>query len=76
MFVLKSMKVMVQNDEAGRARFVGGGELAAFADAAASSPQVNQSLSLELNRKTKTIIFGGFSQGSDIGIIEVTSLCS
>lgn len=48
MFVLKSMKVMVHNDrQEGRSLF-GGGELAVFADAAASKPaQVNQSLSLK-----------------------------
>lgn len=37
--------------------------------------RANHSLSLELNRKTKTIIFGGFSQGSDtIGILGVSYL--
>lgn len=39
------------------------------------SHRANHSLSLELNRKTKTIIFGGFSQGSDtIGILGVSYL--
>lgn len=37
--------------------------------------RASHSLSLELNRKTKTIIFGGFSQGSDtIGILGVSYL--
>lgn len=39
MFVLKSMKVMVQNDRQEGQGLFGGGELAAFADAAASSPR-------------------------------------
>lgn len=39
MFVLKSMKVMVQNNRRQVARLVWWGELAACVDAAAPSPQ-------------------------------------
>lgn len=70
---------MVQNDRQEGQGLFDGGDLVAFADAAASNPHrlIRASLWKLENRKTKTIVFGGFSQGSDIiGIIGVTALSS
>lgn len=66
---------MVQNNRRQVARLAWWGSVQFVLMLQHQSHRANHSLSLELNRKTKTIIFGGFSQGSDtIGILGVSNL--